>query len=58
MLGLQPYVLALLATTVTALPQRGDGLVACGEAFYHSDKVRRDALHAVQLKQLLINFVS
>jgi len=58
MLGLQPYVLALLATTVTALPQRDDGLVACGEAFYYSDKVRRDALHAVQLKQMLISFVS
>ena len=30
----------LLATSVTALPQRDDGLRACGEAFYSVDKVR------------------
>jgi uncharacterized membrane protein len=42
MLRLRNYVLALLplATSVTGLPQREDGLVACGEAFYSVDKVR------------------
>jgi hypothetical protein len=40
MLGLCCYALTLLATTAIALPQRNDGLLACGEAFYHGDKVR------------------
>ena len=30
----------LLATSATALPQRDDGLLACGEAFYSVEKVR------------------
>ena len=29
----------LLATSATALPQRDDGLLACGEAFYSVNKV-------------------
>lgn len=40
MLSLRHCVLSLLlATSVTGLPQREDGLVACGEAFYAVDKV-------------------
>ena len=40
MLSLRDCVLALLlATSVTGLPQRDDGLMACGEAFYSDDKV-------------------
>lgn len=42
MLNLSNWVLSLtlLATSATALPQRDDGLLACGEAFYSVDKVR------------------
>lgn len=41
MLSLHNCALALLlAASVTALPQRDDGLMACGEAFYSVDKVR------------------
>jgi hypothetical protein len=32
--------LALLVTIACALPQREDGLLACGGAFYYADKVR------------------
>lgn len=41
MLSPRDYVLALLlAASATALPQRDDGLMACGEAFYSVEKVR------------------
>ena len=39
MSNLRNAVLALLATSVTGLPQRDDGLLACGEAFYSVNKV-------------------
>ena len=49
-MNLRSCVSALLATsvtlTVTALPQRDDGLLACGEAFYAVDKVRTSSFVA------------
>jgi hypothetical protein len=42
MLSLRWYVSVLLLATspAFALPQREDGLRACGEAFYYADRVR------------------
>ena len=48
MLSLRLNVLTLLAVTVTALPQRDGGLLACGEALYYADKVRMCSVHAAQ----------
>jgi hypothetical protein len=43
----------LLATSVTALPQRDDGLLACGEAFYSVDKVRIVSSSCMALERML-----
>jgi len=58
MLSLRDCGLALLlATSVTALPQRDDGLLACGEAFYSVDKVRIAVSSCMTLVRILTNFV-
>ena len=58
MLSLRGSRLALLlATSVTALPQRDDGLLACGEAFYSVDKVRFATPSCMTNVQVLTNSV-
>lgn len=58
MLSLRGCRLALLlATSVTALPQRDGGLLACGEAFYSVDKVRFATPSCMTNVQVLTNSV-
>jgi hypothetical protein len=59
MLSPRSCMLALLplATSVTGLPQREDGLLACGEAFYSVDKVQIVLSSCIALIRILTLFL-